>query len=109
MIAFDAVVRLVQIDAGELNRWIEESWVRPAQGEGGYVFEEVDVARIRLIIELRRDLAIDDEAIPVVLGLLDQIYRLRRRLKALSAAVEAQAPEVREQILALLASEPTED
>jgi cyanophycinase-like exopeptidase len=33
--------------------------------------------------------------LPVVLGLLDQIYALRRRLARLQAAIEEQPPELR--------------
>jgi chaperone modulatory protein CbpM len=103
MMSFDAVIRLVgDIEAGELRRWIEEQWVLPAGGAEGYVFEEVDVARIRLIVELRRELAVDEQAMPVVLHLLDQIYALRRRLRALCGALEGQPAEIREAVLARL-------
>src|SRR5690348_13029491 len=97
MIGFDAVIALVGgLEEAELRRWIAERWVRPETASGAYVFHEVDVARIRLIVELRRELAIGEEALPVVLQLLDQVYGLRRRLRALSQAIEAEPPEIRE-------------
>lgn len=103
MISFDAVIRLVgNVEAGELRHWIEERWVRPEAEQGGYLFHEVDVARVRLIRELRYELAIDEEALPVVLHLLDQVYALRRRLRQLSDAVEAQPADLREAILTRL-------
>jgi chaperone modulatory protein CbpM len=105
MKSFDAVIRLVGgVEAVELRRWIEESWVRPESGGEGYVFREVDIARVRLIVELRRDLAIDEETLPVVLGLLDQVYSLRRRLRAVHAAVTAQPEAVRDAVLGALAA-----
>ena len=54
MISFDAVIRLIgDLQAEELRRWIDERWVRP-EGDGPtYVFLEVDVARVRLIRELK--------------------------------------------------------
>ena len=70
------------LQEAELERWIGERWVRPEPASEGYVFREVDVARVRLIVELRHDLAIDEDALPVVLQLLDQVYALRRRLRA---------------------------
>jgi chaperone modulatory protein CbpM len=103
MMSFEAVIRLVgDVEAGELRRWIEEQWVLPSDGAEGYVFEEVDVARVRLIVELRRELAVDEQAMPVVLHLLDQIYALRRRLRALCGALEGQPPEIRDAVLARL-------
>jgi chaperone modulatory protein CbpM len=101
MTSFDAVIRLVGgLEAEELRRWIAERWVRPENGAEGYVFAEVDVARVRLIRELRYELAIDEEAIPVVLQLLDQVYALRRRLRVVVEAIDAQPAEIRAALLA---------
>lgn len=99
--SFDAVIRLMgDLADDELRRWIAERWVRPESLAEGYVFHDVDVARVRLIRELRYDLAIDEEAIPVVLNLLDQIYALRRRLRQLSDVIASQPDEVRASLLA---------
>lgn len=103
MTSFDAVIRLIAgLQAEDLRRWIAESWVRPEGGAEGYLFHEVDIARVRLICELRDELAIDEEAMPVVLNLLDQVYALRRRLRALAEAVEAQPDPVRAALRARL-------
>lgn len=102
----ERVCRLIGgLEAAELERWIGESWVLPVREGGAYVFHEVDVARVRLIVDLKRDLAIDEEAMPVVLGLLDQLYALRRRLKAMTAALDALPDELREAIAKRLEGE----
>jgi len=96
MITFETVVRTVSgVKSSELRAWIEEGWVRPELRRGQPFFREIDVARVRLIRELRRDLAIDSEALPVVLSLLDQLYETRRRLRALSDAIATQPAAVR--------------
>ena len=46
------------------------------------VFHEIDVARVRLIHDLRHDMDIGEDAIPLVLSLLDQVYDLRSRMNA---------------------------
>ena len=56
--------------------------------------DEVDVARVELIREIRHEFAIDDEALPLVLGLLDQVYELRRQLRRMCDALAVQPPEV---------------
>lgn len=110
MIGIDALMRLIGgLQEAELRHWIDERWVRPEAASEGYVFREVDVARVRLIVELRRDLAIDEEALPLVLQLLDQIYALRRRLRAMSEALDAQPDAVREAVQARLARASRED
>ncbi len=94
MIAFEAVLREVRgLKAVELERWIEARWVRAERGQGGYVFHEIDVARLHLIVELRHEFLIDEEAMPVVLHLLDQVHALRRQLKSVVKAVENLPPE----------------
>ena len=100
MISFEAVLRLIGgLGDEELRRWIAEAWVRPESRAEGYVFHEVDVARVRLIYELRYDLALDEEALPVVLHLLDQVYALRRRLRHLHEVIATQPDEVRAALL----------
>lgn len=97
MIAFEAVLHQVAgLDAAELEGWIKARWILPERTAGGYFFHDVDLARIHLIAELRRDLLIDEEAIPVILNLLDQIYALRSRLKSLAAAIDALPNDMQE-------------
>jgi chaperone modulatory protein CbpM len=92
------------IAEAELLRWIDSGWVHPEGEPGAWIFRDIDVARVRLIIEIRHDLEIDEDALPVVLSLLDQLYGLRRDLGALCGAVAAQPPEVRAAIAAALAA-----
>ena len=65
----------------DLRRWVSAGYVRAdPQGEA-LVFQEIDVARVGLILELREIMADEDEEpLALVLSLLDQIYALRRRL-----------------------------
>ena len=95
MIAFDdLLVRLNGLDRRELARWVENRWVLPERREQTWVFHEVDVARVELILEIRHEFAIDDEALPLVLGLLDQVYDLRRQLRRMCDALAAQPHEL---------------
>jgi chaperone modulatory protein CbpM len=87
------------VEEVEVQAWIAEAWVHP-EGSGAELrFTETDVARVRLIRELRHDLAIEEETLPVVLDLLDQLYAARRRLRALSKAMAALPEETRARIL----------
>jgi chaperone modulatory protein CbpM len=98
------VVSLVgRVDRVELTHWIELGWVapeRPAEAEP--TFSELDVARVCLICDLRHDLAVEEETIPLVLSLLDQVYALRRQMSVLTSAIQQQPDEVRQAILDLL-------
>jgi chaperone modulatory protein CbpM len=85
VITWDELVRLSGSSHDELGRFVAEGWVTP-DGEDG--FSEGDLARVQLILELQRDLAIDDEAMPLVLSLLDQVYTLRRQLRVACTVVD---------------------
>jgi chaperone modulatory protein CbpM len=61
-------------------------------------FRDVDVARVRLIVDIRDDLGLPQDSIPVVLSLIDQVHGLRHELRRLAAAVAAQPAEVRTRI-----------
>jgi len=105
MTTIHALSRNLGLAETEIHRWVELHWLRPEGGPGGWVFQEVDVARVRLIVELRA-LDLDEEAMPVVLSLLDQLHATRRHLRLLQQAVEETAPEaVRDRLRALLAAE----
>lgn len=79
----------------ELTVWIERGWVRPEPAGAGWMFQEIDVARVRLIHDLRRDMDLTEDTVPLVLSLLDQVYALRGELRAVLRAVEAQPEPVR--------------
>jgi chaperone modulatory protein CbpM len=68
----------------DIERWIVNAWIRPDGSAGAYVFTPIDIARVRLIAELRDELQVNEEALPVVLLLLDQLYDVRRRMRVLS-------------------------
>jgi chaperone modulatory protein CbpM len=100
MIVFfeELLARFDGLERSELAHWIENRWVLPEPHDETWVFHEVDIARVELILDMRRDLALDDEAMPLVLSLLDQIYGLRRQMRRLSDAIECQPAAIREAI-----------
>ncbi len=103
----DQVLARIEVKRTELVRWVEQRWVLPelAEESGGaaaYRFDEVDLARLRLIAELRRDFDVNEEAMPVILQLLDQVYALRRALGELQDAIELLPEDARGQLDALL-------
>ncbi len=55
--------------------FIEEEWIHPADLELLQLDEE-DLARIRLIRELREDFGVNDEGVSIILPLIDQLNRI---------------------------------
>jgi len=90
------------LNEAELTIWVERGWVRPEPVDHGWTFHDIDIARVHLIHDLRYRMAVNDEALPLVLSLLDQLYDLRGQVRALVRAIEQQPDDVRQAIRALL-------
>lgn len=61
------------VERAYVVRCLLARWVTPAFPEE-VELDEADLARLRLIITLQEDLGVNDEAVPVILHLLDQLH-----------------------------------
>ncbi len=86
---------IAQLEAHILRQWVEAGLVRGVVAGNAVHFEESDVARVRLICELHFELAIEQETLPLVVSLMDQIYDLRRSARAVASALADEFDEVR--------------
>ncbi|WP_245723439.1 MerR family transcriptional regulator [Lutimaribacter saemankumensis] len=98
------VAEVHRLTLRELRLWVDEGWVRPAKKADGPVFDEIDLARIRLLCDLKKEMGLSSDAMPVVLGLIDRLNETRRHLRHLMNALEAQPAEVRQDIMATFRS-----
>lgn len=90
--------RFIGLQRETLHVWVERGWVMPERDRRGYRFREIDIARVGLIYEFSTELELDDDAMEVVLPLLDQVHGLRHQLRCLADAVNAQPEDVRQRI-----------
>src|SRR5918997_3518661 len=70
-----------RVDAASLEAWTEAGWLLPERAGSERAFSELDLARARLIRDLREGMGVNDEGVAVVLALLDQVHGLRRALR----------------------------
>jgi chaperone modulatory protein CbpM len=54
----DLLRRHTTLDRRELVMWVENRWVLPERRDRTWIFHDVDVARVELILEIRQELAI---------------------------------------------------
>jgi chaperone modulatory protein CbpM len=76
-----------------LEFWLEQQWLIPEETPGGVRFSDGDVARARLIQDLKGDFGVNDEGIDVILHLVDQLHGLRRVLSHLHAGLGDSPPD----------------
>ncbi|MDB5491902.1 MAG: hypothetical protein JWO78_1751 [Micavibrio sp.] len=91
-----------RIDRTTLESYIAREWLRPMSGEHGWVFEEIDIARVQLVYDLTQNLNVNDEGMDVVLSLLDQLYGLRTHMQKLTYAVEQQPSQIQTEIMMII-------
>jgi chaperone modulatory protein CbpM len=89
-----------RLDAAVLTAWVEAGWLAPRRERDADDFSEADLARARLIRDLQHDMGVNEEAIPIVLDLIDQVHGLRRMLREVATAVSAQPDDTRRRIVA---------
>jgi chaperone modulatory protein CbpM len=68
------------VDRSTLLQLIQLEWICPVATDE---LDQEDVARIHLIQELRSSFGVNEEAIPLILHLVDQLYFLRNQMKKL--------------------------
>jgi chaperone modulatory protein CbpM len=60
--------------------YVEKQWIHSTE-ESGWLDE--DIRRAHLIVELQQDFGVNDEAVPIILHLIDQLHAMHRTLKKL--------------------------
>jgi len=93
------VARVERLTLRELRLWVREGWVRPVHSLAGPMFDELDIARIRLLCDLKKDMSLSTDALPVVLTLIDHLHEARRELRYLSDALEEQPSDIRSAVI----------
>ena len=95
----EVITRIQGLSVRRLYRWVGRGWVDPTGTKGEFQFQEVDVARLDLIRQLKNDMAVNNAAIPIVLSLIDQLHGVRYELRSLAKAIEKQHVGIQAAIL----------
>lgn len=104
MTTLDELLRLHgRLTTVHVERWVARGLLRPSGTAEAWSFEQIDVARARLLTELIDEMGFDDESVETVVDLVDQVNTLRRQLDLLGHAIAEQPAATREAIAAALA------
>lgn len=90
-----AVARLTRT---QLVSFVQARVVTPMQSEDGPVYGQMDVVRIELLCELSDEFELDEDALGVVISLIDQLHGVRAELKAVVDAVAQEPADVVERV-----------
>lgn len=84
-----------ELDADQLDRYIRAGVVAPVQSESGPLFRELDLARLNLLVDLTEGYHLEEDALGLVMSLVDQLHGLRGDMRAILDAVAREPEETR--------------
>ncbi|MDF3607758.1 hypothetical protein PE067_17395 [Paracoccus sp. DMF-8] len=93
--AHEALAAVPDLTPEQLDRYIRVGVIQPVQSDHGPVFRDIDIARLALIVDLADGYSLDDEALGLIMSLLDQLHGLRGDMRAILDAVAHEPPETR--------------
>ena len=73
------VAQLFNINQEVIIQFINEEWIEPLD-LSNLILDEDDLARIQLILELQEQLGVNNESVPIILHLIDQLNHLHLAL-----------------------------
>ena len=97
--AIASVARLTRI---QLVSFVKAEIIVPVMTEDGPVYSKIDIMRMELLCELSEQFDLQEDALGVVISLVDQLHGVRAELRSVLEAVETEKPEVRHRIRELL-------
>lgn len=98
----EVIAAIRRLDRARLSRFLQAEVIRPADAGGRMVYRQIDIARIELLCDLCDDFDFGDEALAMVMGLVDQLHGTRGDLRELMRALAQEPEEVRLRIMARL-------
>ncbi|MTE00379.1 hypothetical protein GIY56_08775 [Paracoccus sp. YIM 132242] len=94
----EVVAILEDLDPARLHSFIAAHVVTPVVTPDGPAFTDADVARLQLLCDLSEVYDLPDDALAMVMSLIDQLNTARGDMRALIQAVASEPDEVRGRI-----------
>lgn len=98
----ETIAAVRRLTRTRLTSFVTAEAVRPSVGERGPCYTRVDIARLELLCDLTDGFELEDDALGLVVNLVDQLHAARAELQALMTAIADEPPETRRRIGAAL-------
>ena len=79
----------LNVEGQTLEFWLEQQWLVPARAASDMSFSETDLARARLIQDLKTSFGVNEEGVDIILHLLDQLHGFRRAFEDLHTELKS--------------------
>ncbi|WBU54661.1 hypothetical protein [Paracoccus sp. SCSIO 75233] len=96
--AEELIAAIEELTPPRLTHYVEMRMVQPVISDAGETYREVDRARVQLLCNLTEDYGLQDDALHMVMSVLDEMHGLRGEMQALMSALAEEPDETRERI-----------
>ncbi|MEH6360931.1 MAG: hypothetical protein V7761_09380 [Amylibacter sp.] len=90
-----AIAAITSLTRTQLVSFIEAEIIVPLHTEDGIVFRQVDLVRMELLCELTEHFSLNDDALSIIISLIDQLHNTRGELDCILQAIKKEPGDVR--------------
>ena len=83
---YEEIMQTYQISEKFIQACLQNQWIEPLDKEPRRLTRE-DIARLLLVRDLMEDMGVNDESVPIILSLIDQIHALKGKAQLLGEKV----------------------
>jgi chaperone modulatory protein CbpM len=94
----EAIAAVATLTRTQLVAFVEAEIIVPLHTENGIVFRQVDLVRMELLCELTESFSLNDDALSIIISLIDQLHSTRGELDCLLQAIRDEPADVRERL-----------
>jgi len=90
-----AIAAIASLTRTQLVSFIEAEIIVPLHTDNGIVFRQVDLVRMELLCELTEHFSLNDDALSIIISLIDKLHSTRGELDSLLLAIKDEPGDVR--------------
>lgn len=94
----EAVAAVARLTHPQLLAFVQAEIITPIQSDTGMIFRQIDIVRLELLCELSEEFELQEDALGMVISLIDQLHAVRSELRTVLAAIGAEDAAVRGRI-----------
>ncbi|WP_240643586.1 hypothetical protein [Paracoccus siganidrum] len=94
----ETIAIVADLTASRLGAFVRARVVSPLATPQGPAYREADLARLQLLCDLSECYELQDDALAMVMSLIDQLNTMRGDMRALMQAVASEPDEVRHRV-----------
>ncbi len=98
------IAAVTRLTPNRLTRFVQADIIRPVLSDTGPKFRDIDLARLELLCELSDEFDLDEDALGMIISLIDQLHAARSDLRRILTALQSESDDVRQRLARALAN-----